>query len=408
MISAGVLSGHIAAEGSEAPTLLLLCGRLACSIARVSRRLLLGEKRHHDLGFVLGRQCSLFVSTQPSLRLSLGSEGCLLGKPLLLRPFDGFTFGQAGIARLLDRKAFGLALGKDRVVCLGKEFFQHGLLRREGTFLTLLKVRVSISSHSNSRFFRGAYMLSNTVLATSGAAQTARKCRISMHSVSIRPEIHSRVLARRGRAHWFDRLDSARTALLVIDMQTAFCEPGAPAEVPLAREIVPPINALTRALRNLGCPVIWVVHANTSKNGRSDWEMFFNHVVGDDVRQRTMDALAPGNQTIWRKLDVADGDHTVIKNRYSALIAGSSQLERLLRSLNMDTVLIAGTKTNVCCESTARDAMMLDFKVVLLSDCCAALSDDEHRSAMENIFQQFGDVSTADEALRKLQTPSNA
>ena len=117
-------------------------------------------------------------------------------------------------------------------------------------------------------------------------------------------------------------------------------------------------------------------------------------------------ALAPGNQTVWSELEVADADHTVIKNRYSALIAGSSQLERLLRSLDIDTVLIAGTKTNVCCESTARDAMMLDFKVVMLSDCCAALSDDEHRSALENIFQQFGDVSTAEEALRKLQTPS--
>jgi len=229
-----------------------------------------------------------------------------------------------------------------------------------------------------------------------------------MHPIGIRPEILERVLARRGRAQWFDRLDPARTALLVIDMQTAFCAPGAPAEVPLSREIVPPINALTRELRGLGCPVIWVVHANSSINGRSDWAMFFNHVVGDDVRQRTMEVLAPGNQTVWGELEVADCDHTVIKNRYSALIAGSSQLERLLRSLEIDTVLIAGTKTNVCCESTARDAMMLDFKVVMLSDCCAALSDDEHRSALENIFQQFGDVSTADEALRKLRTPSNA
>jgi ureidoacrylate peracid hydrolase len=228
-----------------------------------------------------------------------------------------------------------------------------------------------------------------------------------MHPVSIRPEILQRVLARRGRAHWFDRLDPARTALLVIDMQTAFCAPGAPAEVPLSREIVLPINQLTCELRKLGCPVIWVVHANSSKSGRSDWEMFFNHVVGDDVRQRTMDVLAPGNQTVWGELDVAAADHTVTKNRYSALIAGSSQLERLLRSLDIDTVLIAGTKTNVCCESTARDAMMLDFKVVMLSDCCAALSDDEHRSALENIFQQFGDVSTAEEALRKLKSPPN-
>jgi ureidoacrylate peracid hydrolase len=229
-----------------------------------------------------------------------------------------------------------------------------------------------------------------------------------MHPVSIRPEIIARVLARRGRVDWFDRLDTARTALLVIDMQTAFCSPGAPAEVPLARAIVPAINALTGSLRQLGCPVIWVVHANTSRAGRSDWSLFFDHVVGEAVRARTMAALAPGQQTVWEELEVSPEDHTVIKNRYSALIAGSSQLERLLRSLGIDTVLIAGTKTNVCCESTARDAMMLDFKTVLLSDCCAALSDDEHRAALENIFQQFGDVLTADEALRKLTASGNA
>ncbi len=228
-----------------------------------------------------------------------------------------------------------------------------------------------------------------------------------MHPVSVRPEIIARVLARRGRADWFDRLDPARTALLVIDMQTAFCEPGAPAEVPLSRAIVPAINALTGELRKRGCPVIWVVHANTSRGGNSDWSLFFNHVVGEAVRDRTMAALAPGQQTIWEELEVSPEDHTVIKNRYSALIAGSSQLERLLRSLGIDTVLIAGTKTNVCCESTARDAMMLDFKTVLLSDCCAALSDDEHRAALENVFQQFGDVLTADEALRKLATTGN-
>jgi ureidoacrylate peracid hydrolase len=89
----------------------------------------------------------------------------------------------------------------------------------------------------------------------------------------------------------------------------------------------------------------------------------------------------------------------VFKNRYSALISGSSNLERILRSMKIDTLLIAGTKTNVCCESTARDAMMLDFKTVMLSDCCAALSDDEHRATLETFIQQFGDVLTGDEAL---------
>ena len=210
------------------------------------------------------------------------------------------------------------------------------------------------------------------------------------------------MLARRGRYHWFDRLDPRATALLVIDMQETFCAPGSPAEVPAAREIATPINALSAELRTLAVPIIWVLHANTQAGGRSDWELFFNHVVADEVRAKTLASLAPERQRVWPDLTVGPADRTVVKNRYSALIAGSSSLERLLRSIGIDTVLIAGTKTNVCCEATARDAMMLDFKVVLVSDCCAALSDDEHRATLETHIQQFGDVATADEVLKLL------
>jgi ureidoacrylate peracid hydrolase len=228
-----------------------------------------------------------------------------------------------------------------------------------------------------------------------------------MHRVGVRQEIIDRVLARRGRYHWFEELDPRRTALLVIDMQELFCAPGAPAEVSGSRDIVEPINRLTEKLRGIGVPIIWVLHANTQAGGRSDWELFFNYVVADEVKERTLRSLAPGNQHVWSGLTVDAADTRIIKNRYSALIAGSSGLERLLRSLDIDTVLIAGTKTNICCEATARDALMLDFKAVMVSDCCAALSDDEHRSALENIIQQFGDVLTAEEVLERLRRRTN-
>jgi ureidoacrylate peracid hydrolase len=224
-----------------------------------------------------------------------------------------------------------------------------------------------------------------------------------VHQVSIRQEIVDRVIARRGRLHWFDTLDPRTTAFLAIDMQHTFCAPGSPAEVAGAREIVEPINGLTRRLRRLGVPVIWVLHANTHSAGKSDWEIFFNHVVSDDVRTKTIESLAPGRQVVWSGLEQHADDVTVVKNRYSALISGSSNLERVLRNMGVDTLLIAGTKTNVCCESTARDAMMLDFKVVMLSDCTAALSDDEHRATLETMIQQFGDVMTADEAVERLE-----
>jgi ureidoacrylate peracid hydrolase len=230
-----------------------------------------------------------------------------------------------------------------------------------------------------------------------------------MHQVGIRDEIIERVVKRRGRLHLFDSLDPLRTALLVIDMQNTFCEPGAPAEVPGSRSIVGSINRLAAGLRKLGGRVAWVTHAVTPvAGGGSDWRGFFEYFVSDEVRERTIESLSPDSpgQAIWHELEVANGDLRIRKNRYSAMIAGSSQLERMLRSLDIDTVLIAGTKTNVCCESTARDAMMLDFKVVMISDAAAALSDDEHRATLETIIQQFGDVMSADEAIECLKKGS--
>jgi len=225
-----------------------------------------------------------------------------------------------------------------------------------------------------------------------------------MHDIAIRPEIVERVMARRGRLHLFEKLSPAKSALIVIDMQNTFLRPGAPVEVPKGRDIVDNINRLNARLREIGVPVIWVTHANNSADGKNDWPEFFDHFVADEVRQKTIDGLAPGadGQKIWPELDVAPEDTQIFKNRYSALISGSSSLESLLLGQGIDTLLIAGTKTNVCCESTARDAMMLDFKTVMLSDCCAALSDEEHRATLEIIIQQFGDVMTADEALAAL------
>jgi ureidoacrylate peracid hydrolase len=218
----------------------------------------------------------------------------------------------------------------------------------------------------------------------------------------IRPEIVERVVARRGRLHLYEQLDPRRTALLVIDMQNAFVAPGAPIEVPAARGIVPAINRLGAELRRRGVPVIWVMHEN-EKGGR-DWAGFFDAFVAPGKREQAAAALERGTrlQALWPELDARPGDLRVAKNRYSALIKGD--LQDVLRSRGIDTLLIAGTKTNVCCESTARDAMMLDFRVVLLSDCTAALSDEEHRATLENVIQQFGDVRTAGEVLPLLES----
>jgi ureidoacrylate peracid hydrolase len=221
-----------------------------------------------------------------------------------------------------------------------------------------------------------------------------------MHRVESRREIVERVLARRGKLHLYDSLDPKRTALLVIDMQNAFVATGAPIEVPAARAIVAPINRLTKELRRRGVPVIWVLHEN--KGDGRDWAGFFDAFVAPGRRAQATAALAAGAelQKLYPEVETAPGDLRVAKSRYSAFIR--NDFENKLRERGIDTLLIAGTKTNVCVECTARDAMMLDYKVALISDCTAALSDEEHRATLENVIQQFGDVLTAEEAMALL------
>ncbi len=120
-----------------------------------------------------------------------------------------------------------------------------------------------------------------------------------------------------------------------------------------------------------------------------------------------MSYMSPGAEGVelWHEIEAHESDTYIEKNRYSCLAPGASQLERVLRSRGIGTLLIAGTKTNICCEATARSAFDMDFKVVMVSDCLAALSPREHQAALENTIQQFGDVMTSSEVEDRLKTP---
>lgn len=231
-----------------------------------------------------------------------------------------------------------------------------------------------------------------------------------MHEVEIGADIVARVLARRSRLHLFDALDPKRTAFVVIDMQNAFCEPGAPVEVPASRDIVPAINRLAEELRKLGGTVIWVTAVVDDPAGTDNWGNYFNVILGDPAK---LDAFidyfgsgGPGTK-LWRDLDIRDEDVKITKSRYSALAPGTSDLLRALRLRRLDNLLIGGTKTNVCCESTARDAHELDFNVAMVADCLATLSDREHLATLETFIQQFGDVVTHDETITALYNHAN-
>lgn len=226
-----------------------------------------------------------------------------------------------------------------------------------------------------------------------------------MHEVGISDDIKQRLQERRGRYHLYDTIEAEKTALVIIDMQNAFCAPGAPAEVPASRGIVNNLNSFNTSLRETAVEIIWIVSAFDSVGSGTDWENFFNYIVADDVREKTRAYMSPGAEgtLLWPDLNRQADEQLIVKNRYSCLVPGSSHLERILRSRGIDTLLLAGTKTNICCETAARSAFDMDFKVVMVEDCCAALSDREHLAALENVIQQFGDVMTSREILERLK-----
>jgi ureidoacrylate peracid hydrolase len=218
-----------------------------------------------------------------------------------------------------------------------------------------------------------------------------------MHQVTIPDHITDRVLNRRGKLHIYDRLAGRSTALVVVDLQNIFMLPGMPLEVPCAREIVPNVNRLAAAVRRAGGAVAWV---QLTGEGMGDWSSYFER-LGPDLRDEIAVNIARGTvgHALHDNLDVRTGDIVVEKTRYSVFIQGASDLDRELRRRRIDTVVIVGTLTNVCCESTVRDAMMLNYRTVLVSDANAALSDEEHNMSLANVLTTFGDVLSTDEVI---------
>jgi ureidoacrylate peracid hydrolase len=225
-----------------------------------------------------------------------------------------------------------------------------------------------------------------------------------VHAFALPEPLKESVRRRTGKEHPFDRIDGRRTALLVVDMQNYFCEPGQACEIPLAREIVPNINRLAAALRAAGGLVAWV-QATYTRSGPGYWALFFDHMVSPELSAEILDGLTEGSpgHALWHELDVQPGDLRARKNRYSAFFPGASELPQLLRSRSIDTVLIAGTMTNVCCEASARDAMMDGFRTIVVSDANAARSDAEHTASLATILQFFGDVRSTDEVIGLLR-----
>jgi len=190
-----------------------------------------------------------------------------------------------------------------------------------------------------------------------------------------------------------------KTALVVVDMQRAFIDAGAPMEISSLRELVPRFNELASVCRRLEIPVIFV--QMTNRPDLSDIGLRY------DVRPLNLDnelEMIGGR----RGVDFCDGleirgeDYVVPKIRYSAFIPGSSNLEPLLRGLGRDRFIICGICTDICVATTTMDAMMLGFKVFVVADLTATLSEERQRVSLEVIDRHFARVMSLEQIKKEL------
>jgi ureidoacrylate peracid hydrolase len=224
-----------------------------------------------------------------------------------------------------------------------------------------------------------------------------------MHKIAIPQAAIDRVLKRRDSLHVFNDIDPARTAHIVVDLQNGFMAPGQPAEIPAAREIVPNVNRISAALRAAGGRVVYIQNT-IDATAKEAWSNWFTYMSGERRRESMQAAFANGSygHSLWHDLEVLPGDIKVKKNRFGAFVPGSSELHAVLQARSIDTVIITGTATNVCCESTARDAMMLNYKVIFVSDGTATFNDEEHNATLGIMLGNFADVMSTDEVVGRL------
>ncbi len=218
--------------------------------------------------------------------------------------------------------------------------------------------------------------------------------RAACHDNTLPQWAVDKMARRRGRMHAFETFVPAETALVVIDATEGFVR-----GTPCGLSIVEPINRLAEALCTAGGTVAWVMPGPMI--GR---DPILLALWGEESFRLTAESTSPDNsQSALGSGLVQDKDDLVVSKRaYSAFFPGRCDLADRLRARGIDTVLIAGALTNICCESSARDAATLGFRTVMVADANAARSDAEHQSALYNVLQNFGDVRTSDELIGTL------
>lgn len=196
-----------------------------------------------------------------------------------------------------------------------------------------------------------------------------------------------------------EKLDPQETGLLVTDMQNSFCH----GKGSLAREgvdisalsaIVPKLKELVTLCKEKGIPDLWSIQEHHLVDRTREC-----HKITPHTMKRVVPTCLRGtwDAEILDELKplVDERSHPFHKQKFSCFY--NTQLEVLLRILGMRVLMITGVVTNVCVETTARDAYMRDYDVIIVEDCVASMDEDLHRATLKNVRQRLGMVATVEQ-----------
>jgi ureidoacrylate peracid hydrolase len=196
-----------------------------------------------------------------------------------------------------------------------------------------------------------------------------------------------------------EKIDPKHAAVIVVDVQNDFCHPDSPLakdgrDLSAAQAMAPRLVRLIEDARKAGVPVIFIQMINTDATTSE---------VALEQRLRSRPHADPSDyickEGSWGagfyRVSPLPGEVIVKKNRYSAFV--DTNLDLVLRSMGIKTLIMTGVATNVCVESTARDGFMRDYYIVFAGDCSACYWPERHDATLENIAATFGVVADAEE-----------
>lgn len=194
------------------------------------------------------------------------------------------------------------------------------------------------------------------------------------------------------------RYDPAHTALVIIDVQNDFCSPDGSlaalgADTSSVAQMMPRLHRLIDAARASGIPVVYVRTFHDATNDTPPWLGRVGEGPGSERTSLTCRTGSWGAE--FYEVRPAEDDHVVTKYRFSAFVG--TRLHLLLQALDVRSVLFAGVTTEVCVESSLRDALFHEYYVSMVADCCASYDSQAHETSQRVVAHNFGTVVNADD-----------